>query len=187
MAVKGSSAQGKKSREKGVAFEREMAIAFTSWWGSAVRRMPLSGAYGAEWNLAGDLMFVTPFPFYVELKKRENWSLAHLMHEERGPVPGWWRTASAEALLAGQRPLLIVARNRREPLVLFRGRDVRDMPCVNKSGLPRLVRRNWVVQGGGAEDDVQIFQLSVLLAPWTLEAFRALDTLSTQHRELDFA
>lgn len=124
MGVKGSSAQGKHSREKGCRFERQIAKQFTEWYRTGgypdaeFRRTPMSGAYGPEWNLGGDLMVNLPFPFYVELKDRETWRLEQLL-DGVGPVKGWVEHAQGEARLAGLVPMVIIARNHVSPLMLL--------------------------------------------------------------------
>ena len=54
---------GKRSRRKGASFERDIARVFSAWLGCNVRRTPMSGAYGGEWNLGGDLMFEATVPW----------------------------------------------------------------------------------------------------------------------------
>lgn len=138
MGAKGSSEDGKRSRAKGVGFERQMARTFEAWWGAPCKRTPLSGAYESEWDLNGDLMFQkregVVFPFLVELKKRENWRLEQLLFGQ-GPVLGWAASAAGEARMAGLRPLLVVARNRVAPLVFLPAAVADELalpaaPCV---------------------------------------------------------
>lgn len=198
MGAKGSSADGKRSREKGFRFEINMAKKFQAWWQTPVKRVPLSGAYGAEWGLAGDLMFgrswlpealaeladvppeminkPPPFPYYVELKKRESWKLEHLLTSDKGPVKDWWVTAVSEAEIARQRPLLIVARNRVDPLVVMRAQDLPG-PAM----FPHVSRRDWVP----SRSRVLVFRLEHLLTPVMSSMVRDLPALEP-HTEVDF-
>jgi hypothetical protein len=148
MAVKGNSEQGKYSRSKGVAYERRIAQRLTDWVGSPVRRTPLSGAYGAEWKMAGDMMFQDQFPFYVELKNREGWRFEQLF-TGAGPVVKWWWDTRREADLAGLRPLLIFTRNRVPSFVAFRDADLMAVTTQKVSWLrswrmgPHMAEASW--------------------------------------------
>jgi len=94
---------GAYSRRKGAAFERKIARLFADWTGYPCRRTPMSGAYGAEWNLAGDLMFSRgdhPWksnspPLLIELKRREGWTMDQIV-ARTGPFFDWWRKLGSE-------------------------------------------------------------------------------------------
>lgn len=122
MGVKGNAAQGAMSRRKGVAFEREMSKVFGDWWGAPVRRTPLSGAYGPEWGLNGDLMFGVrdgkTCPIHVELKKHEAWRLEG-MFDAWENVRKWWTQAASQSRGLQHIPWLVIARNRVSPIVLL--------------------------------------------------------------------
>ena len=109
---------GRHSRRKGSAFEREIARLFSRWCdGLPCRRTPMSGAYGPEWGLAGDLMFQGDnVPnVIIELKRRESWTWPSLLNN-RGAVIRWWRTLVKECKKDPRdpEPVLIFKRNRGE-------------------------------------------------------------------------
>lgn len=112
------SAVGKRSRNKGASFEREISKQFSEWLGCKVRRTPMSGAYGSEWHLGGDLMFDIDVPWYVELKNRESWRLEQLFSANpKGPVLKWLESTWREAEQAEKVPMVIFKRNRVEAYV----------------------------------------------------------------------
>lgn len=164
MAVKGNSEQGAMSRRKGVTFERYVAKVFTEWWGSEVRRTPLSGAYGGEWNLAGDLMFQEPFPYLVELKNRENWTMEQVF-EGRGPVFDWWTKASKEAAAAGLEPMLVFSRARKNVYVMCKRMPlVRPLLLIGGAeGLPVTLLSAWLA--GTSTRDVRDLATALNLKP----------------------
>ena len=72
----------------------------------------MSGAYGPEWGMAGDIMFQGDNPpnIIVELKRRENWSWPGLLNG-KGPVLGWWKTLIKECSKDPKEP---------EPVLIFK-------------------------------------------------------------------
>lgn len=58
-----------------------------------------------------DIMMATVFPWDVECKNQENWS-----------IPQWWKQAVANTE-EGRKPLLVIKKNRQEPLVVMRFSD----------------------------------------------------------------
>lgn len=110
---------GKKSKNKGDNFERKVAKILAEWWGTKLKRTPLSGGWGTEIT-KGDVVPVDKennFPFCVEVKANECFSPWHLFLEE---IPGylleWWGQANADP---DKPPLLVVKNNHRSPLALF--------------------------------------------------------------------
>jgi hypothetical protein len=147
MGAKGNSAQGAKSRRKGVTFERKCANLFAAWWGGQVQRTPLSGAYAPEWRLAGDLMFVDPWPFEVEIRNRENWHLEQLF-EGVGPVMKWIDEIDKRAAMSGLRPMLVLHRNRVPALICVRGADLLAIRWTRLTDVPVCVPSpQWVIMG----------------------------------------
>jgi hypothetical protein len=138
MAAKGDSKSGAMSRRKGVTFERKCARLFAAWWGGQVQRTPLSGAYAPEWRLAGDLMFVDPWPFEVEIRNRENWHLEQLF-EGTGPVMKWIDEIEERAKDSGLRPMLVLHRNRVPALIVLRGEDLVALGWTQLTDVPVCV------------------------------------------------
>ena len=115
---------GKMSKRKGNSFELSVAKAMSEWLGFNVRRTPRSGAYGTEGvqSLTGDLMFDFDFPYVVECKHRESWRLEDVF-AGKGEVWEWWAKLSEEAKAASKQPMLIIKRNRVEPMVILPGQN----------------------------------------------------------------
>lgn len=105
------------SRSKGARAERNLAKKFGKWWGSDFARTPSSGGFRTrkfreDWNAAGDL--VTPdesFPFCVESKHAEGWTLEQLLTAESCLLYQWWDQTIGETP-EGQTPLLVFRKNR---------------------------------------------------------------------------
>lgn len=128
MGKRGDSAAGSRSRRKGVGAERALARRFAEWWKGQVQRTPMSGAYDPEWRLAGDLMFVDPWPFEVEIRNRENWHLEQLFETPQvGPIPKWLEEIDGRAHMSHLRPMLIVRRNFVPALLCIRIDDLNSM------------------------------------------------------------
>lgn len=145
MGVKGDSKAGAKSRRKGVTFERKAAHLFEVWWGGRVQRTPMSGAYDPMWRLAGDLMFVDPFPFEVEIRNRENWRLEQIF-DTGGPVTEWIAEIDGRAAMSGLRPMLVIHRNYVPALVCLRGQDLLEMGWRRITDVPVCVPSpQWVI------------------------------------------
>ena len=130
------------SKSKGNGGEREVARLLADWWperelddGRRVVfvRTPLSGgwAYGAEFKTKGDITTNAPrFPFCVEVKRHEGWSLARLLKSKPSPVWKFWRQCQRDARVAKAEPMLWVRQNRKPWLVMVRAR------AVKLAGLP---------------------------------------------------
>lgn len=124
-------------RQKGSKAEREVAGKFRDWWGAVEPgefvRTPLSGGWGgvqtrAGFRASGDLMTTAPrFPFSVEVKRREGWSLPVLIAGRKSPVWGWWGQAIGQAKEMTCTPLLIFRKNREPWRVLIPFVAARDV------------------------------------------------------------
>lgn len=88
------------SRVKGKRGEREVAGLLRVWWNTVEEcqfvSTPSSGGFGnaqvrGEFKIAGDLMTTAKqWPFTVEVKRREKWSMKTLEKGAPSPVWGWW-------------------------------------------------------------------------------------------------
>lgn len=98
------------TKRKGDNFERKVAKIFTEWFGSEVRRTPLSGATGIKIDLLGDRRF----PFLVECKKDESWRVESVL-SDRGAWSGYLEDLDKQKYSLYYSPdkiqLLVIARN----------------------------------------------------------------------------
>lgn len=119
------------SRDKGNVAEREVAALIQTWWrqlepACTYVRTPLSGGWSTPelrtaYSAAGDLMTdATRFPFAVEVKRRESWSMANFVAGKASPVWGWWVQCQAAAAEMNAQPMLWVRRSR-EPWIIVIG------------------------------------------------------------------
>lgn len=107
----------KKSKNKGNNFERKVAKLLSEWWGVQFHRTPLSGGirWGQDNRVVGDIVVPQDcvFPFTIECKKREGWTLDNLLRGT-GEIKEWWEQAVADNKRLGDNdkfPLLLFSRN----------------------------------------------------------------------------
>lgn len=106
--------KGINSKNKGAEYERKIAKALGSWWGEQFQRTPASG--GLQWKkdnrVTGDI--VTPpdsvFPFTIECKKREGWSLEQFL-KNTGEMEEWWTQCVRDAKKIDKKPMVIFSKN----------------------------------------------------------------------------
>lgn len=131
----------KNSREKGNRAELDVAEAFARWCGEVVRRTPGSGGWSnAKFGVTADLVCANrAFPFHVEVKHREGWTLDDLVtgvrREHDKSVVQWWkqcvdscpktvdgsnRVDTRDHVTLKKEPLLVFRRNRQPWLVMMR-------------------------------------------------------------------
>jgi len=103
---------GKRSKEKGAAFERRICKILGDAYGIELRRTPLSGGWAQHYDdVAGDVVAVKgTFPYCVECKKEEGWKLESLLTDSHAWFDAWWMQ-TVNACPSGQVPLLIFSRN----------------------------------------------------------------------------
>lgn len=119
---------GVNGRTKGATAERKLAKLFAIWWGSEFARTPLSGGFATvkfrnEWDAAGDL--VTPdksFPFCVESKKVEGWTLEQMLTSDKTLIHKWWEQTVKETP-EGKIPLLVFTKNHAPLYVMMATED----------------------------------------------------------------
>lgn len=113
-------------RRKGARAEIQVAALLQGWWrglepGCVFKRTPSSGGWATPevrgaFKVAGDLVTTAVrFPWCVEVKSREAWSIDNVREGRASPVWGWWAQAGRQAAeQPGSEPMLWV-RHRREP------------------------------------------------------------------------
>lgn len=127
----------KNSRRKGNRSELDVAKLFSDWCGEHVRRTPQSGGWStAKFGVTADLVCPNKaFPFHVEVKHREGWTLDDLVTGARQDhdksIVQWWKQCMDSCpKIEGKRgyvvlhkePLLVFRRNRQPWLVMFHTR-----------------------------------------------------------------
>ena len=119
-----------KSGDKGRRAERDVAERCQNWWqrmepSCIFRRTPLSGGWAgpeerAAFKASGDLMTTARrWPFTVEVKHREAWSVNNLIDGKPTAVWKWWRQAIDQAVEEGGEPKLWFRRNRKRDQTSF--------------------------------------------------------------------
>ena len=106
---------GKKSRNKGASFEREVAAIFAEWSGGLeICRTPLSGGWARQNPaVSGDLVNITPdtvFPLHIECKKQEGWTLEAILQGHCAQFDSWWEQ-TITTCPKNKLPLLVFSRN----------------------------------------------------------------------------
>lgn len=104
---------GKKSKNKGSGFERQVGKILSDAFGVELRRTPMSGGWATGYdNAAGDLTCLDgDFPYCVECKKSEGWRLDSLFTNDHQWFDDWWAQLIRECPSTKQ-PLLVFSRNR---------------------------------------------------------------------------
>jgi len=106
------------SRTKGQSAERRLAKLFSAWWGSEFFRTPGSGAFATKGfagidtsSMAGDLVTTdSTFPFCVESKKVEGWTLEQILTSNKTKIHSWWEQTVRECP-PDKVPLLVFTKN----------------------------------------------------------------------------
>jgi len=119
---------GKKARGKGQRGERILVKKFAEWWGSEFFRTPGSGSFATRgfsrkaMDVAGDIVTLDEsFPWCVESKNAEGWTLDNLFTEKQGLLRKWWQQA-VDQCPDHKLPLLVFTRNRQP--IYFMHNDV---------------------------------------------------------------
>ena len=163
---------GKMSKTKGAGYELKIAKFLTSWWGGNFSRVPASGGlhWGTDQRVAGDI--VPPpeadFPFVIECKKREEWTMDHVVLDIGEPRK-WWEQVVSDSRRTKQTPILIFARNRSKNFVMIPYQENMYM-ALEQAGNDVM---NTLVTIQNIREEVQTFDVIVT----------TLDTLSTLDKD----
>jgi len=117
---------GRFAKTKGNANERFVAKRFQNWWGfGTFVRTPSSGGWGnkKEFKTEGDVVPEDKlFPFHLELKKQENWTLEGLF-SDKCIVWKWWNQARTECT-PPRKPMLVFTRNHMPQFCVLKLADI---------------------------------------------------------------
>ncbi len=108
---------GVNSTNKGHDFERKVAKIFSEWWGSEIRRTPMSGGSGIS-NLHADLVADEKFPFSVECKKYREVKFSSFLTTENNLLIQWWEQSLKESFENRKVAIVVFAENRGEIFVM---------------------------------------------------------------------
>lgn len=114
------------SRQKGAAYERKVGAALRSWWGTGPGTFRRQDT-GLR-QPGGDLRTPHDFPFHVECKNREGWTIEDLFKRGKEGPWQWFHDAQAEA---GDTPVLLIFTRNRQPsyaLVCDEGLEILGHP-----------------------------------------------------------
>ena len=112
---------GASSKDKGNAWELEVAKFLEEHFDGKFSRVPRSGAmFGGENAenadgerqdvveiLTGDIITPKDFPFTIEAKHYEDFKFSHLLHGENKLLDGWIESAEKDAELAKRLPMIM--------------------------------------------------------------------------------
>ncbi|QDP43138.1 hypothetical protein Goe24_01130 [Bacillus phage vB_BsuM-Goe24] len=151
----------KKSKTKGSSYELKIAKLLTSWWGGGnFSRVPASGGlhWGTDQRVAGDI--VPPpeaeFPFVIECKKREEWTMDHILLDI-GQPKDWWAQVVNDARRVKLVPILIFSRNRAKDFIMlpYTSEMYDKLNKVDKSAMITTVSIKNI------RDEIQLFDVIV--------------------------
>jgi Holliday junction resolvase len=161
---------GKMSKNKGAGYELKIAKLLSPWWGGGFSRVPASGGlhWGSDQRVAGDI--IAPqgldFPFVIECKKREEWTMDHVLLNI-GQPRDWWKQVVEDARRVKLVPLLIFSRNRAKDFVM--------LPYDEEMYGALFIESNEVMRTSisfnNIRDEEQVFDVLVT----TYDAFSTLD------------
>lgn len=111
----------KNSKAKGNSYELKTAKLLSEWWGGTFSRVPASGGlhWGSDHRVAGDIIAAPGlfFPFVIECKNREGWTMEHIMLDIGQPRE-WWSQVVTDARRVKLIPILIFSRNRAKNFIM---------------------------------------------------------------------
>lgn len=156
-------------RKKGQGAERKLVKLFEAWWGTRFFRTPGSGAFATRGfmdmdlsNMAGDIVTVDKsFPFCVESKKVEGWTLEQMLTSDKTKMHDWWEQTTRETP-TGKIPLLVFTKNHAPLYVMMCWRDMVSELTVVQAARRQIFHFDMRTATGEYEA-VAIFSLDHLL------------------------
>lgn len=136
--------RAKAARRKGKRGERALARRLEAFWGSPFHRTPSSGAlrWGTRSEVRGDIVSEDPkFPFVIEEKNREAWSLESFFQGKSG-IYKWWLQVLNDAEDVGRIPLLFIDKNRSPAFVIFRAKEITQLFDTKPESYMRVWRED---------------------------------------------
>jgi hypothetical protein len=124
-----------KSKTKGNNFEKEMSKQFSQWWAGDTKSLYRSVGSGSRKSTemyGGDIIPVSdkakPWPFCVELKKVEKWSIENFILGKPGEplVDFMCQCIGAAEKAENYIPLLVCAKNHKNPIIFISVREFRE-------------------------------------------------------------
>lgn len=142
------------ARAKGKEFEKTTGEVVGKWWcGISFPRAHGSGSAttlqckhqaveGQIFHHSGDLYVPDGFPWSIECKRQEGWSIEQLFEGKCPHVfSEWWEQCCRDADLTRRWPLLIMKRDHRKPLIMVET----DSPF----DLSRFIHNRTIIQRDG--------------------------------------
>jgi len=171
------ASQGRGARAKGSGYELKTAKFMSPWWGGNFNRTPGSGGlrWGSDQSIAGDI--VPPkgmlFPFVIECKKHEGWSIEHILLNTGKPKE-WFSQVVMDARRVKKVPMLIFSRNRAKDFVMVPYQELLYADLIQK-GNHDVMRTSITIKN--IRDEIQVFDVIVTtldtLALFTPDYLRA--------------
>ncbi len=153
---------GKSSKDKGTAWELEVAKILEENFEGKFSRTPRSGAmFGGENAenaegerqdvveiLTGDIITPKDFPFTIEAKHYDDFKFSHMLNGENKDLDGWIEAAEKDAELAKRLPMIIAKFSYIGSYVVFDYRIIKtdDGICPSTYFVNHMIyRRKWMM------------------------------------------
>jgi len=120
-----ASKAGKRSKRRGATYERHICVKLSEWWGSEIRRTPMSGGW-QKTVISGDVAATEhDFPFSVECKNQEGWEFTELLTAKTPCFCEWWAQCKIDnsKLTIPKMPLLVFSKNNSPDYCILTARD----------------------------------------------------------------
>lgn len=125
--------RGRSAKRKGAEAERQVRDLIQAWWRQlepecTFARTPQSGGWAApkvrgDFKVAGDLTTTAKqWPFTLEVKRRESWSVKVLLSGRPSPAWNWWGQVMGAAAEERAHPMLWMKQSNTPWLVMLESR-----------------------------------------------------------------